>query len=266
MDKAASVMQRAIDAWLSEEAIARNMKKNFGIDDIYAFTDEYIKLTNWWVDDESPINWVEEEWENTEWENDISEKSYSSNYNRAKDFIKTYNQLVKDKQELLDNGWSKEKINKINSQLKEMENWNEFKEILQSIKDEWLWDKWYQVKDIVGEWIYNIINKRWSSIDKNYERAFSFFSPSSMYPTQYNYDINSMINDYLWKNPVKWNGDEEQKWISMNEDTLNWAWDKEESKSKTKTNLSKNKSNETKNNNSIKSSPAIIWLLKGKKK
>lgn len=131
---------------------------------------------------DNEIDFNNEEWEKAlsfgdEEEIELKTKDNSNNYERLNDYVRRYNELVKNKEKIINdyNWWkwyskdSKKHIeyNKlledVNKQLQDMENSDELKEITQSIIDNWLWDRWYQSNEYARAWLANIIDKVGSS-------------------------------------------------------------------------------------------------------
>lgn len=250
-------IQRNMEAnpWIPFDAFLMEMWNRWDTID-WAPIQDIVNWRNWWYEDvkakcEWASNSVDLSWHDEaifsteepepEMEEDKKTIYNSRNYDALKDFVEKYNALVKQKEEKLseynnfkwynEKTWvidkGKQEIEDINTQLKEMEDWDEFKEILQSIKDYWLWDKFYEDDSWLRAWVDNIMNKRWSAIEKNNALKKFFLWSNMVSNTQKN--MNDLIDDYLWwksntkkekqLNPefVEKNKDNEKLWPNFRE-------------------------------------------------
>lgn len=119
-----------------------------------------------------------DEWNKEEEKESLTEDN-ANNYQRLNDYVKRYYDLVKDKEEILNkyNWWEwytpwskiyneyKSEIDRINNELKSMEKSEELTSLLKSIKDNWLWAKWYESENYARNWLADIINWVWSSFN-----------------------------------------------------------------------------------------------------
>ena len=217
--------------------IKRNMEANPGIS-----FDRFLKEmwerwdTVWWLSIPDIVNWKEWWYENvkqacevpqastdfSEYDEDIfsteepkSQKtiSNSSNYDVARDFISRYNNLVKEKQDLLYefNNWKwympgsekynefHTKLDQLNKELSDMEDWDELYNLMSSIKENWLWDKFWQSATDIKNTFADIVNKRWSSIS-----GVEWMTWNSKVSPNFK-TLNWIVDQYLewrWTKPV----------------------------------------------------------------
>ena len=168
------------------------------------------------------------------WDDEDEDKKtiYNSrNYDALKDFVKKYNELVNQKEEKLseynnfkwynEKTWvidkAKQEIEDINTKLKEMEDWDEFKELLQSIKDYWMWTKFSEDDSYIRFWVDNIINKRWSAIEKN-NALKKFFMWSNMVSDTHK-NMDELIDWFLWwKSDIKKEKQLNPEFVEKNKD------------------------------------------------
>jgi hypothetical protein len=262
--------------------------------------------SDWLPDDYSSINWVEEEDrdENLIYDknwNPVWSKSTKKVSNNDKDTIYTYedwtiNQskinnkwdkywYINDKEwdESIENKWWKDAIVEYewqnpwnNDYLKldlEVKNLNNDK-----ARIKYLEKKWYKVNKngfYEKNWVKTKVYKDWRYNPKTEEIAkWWIWVATKNIKTNPQDDIDILLQEqwYKWPRNASWH------FIPMNEDTLNWAWDREEKKEtkKTKSSPLKKANKETKKEdnkdtnkwkklNIVKWSETIKNLLKSKK-
>lgn len=257
-----------------------------------------------------------DEWNNNWWlapKEQLTEDN-ANNYQRLNDYVKRYNELVRSKEEILNryNWWEwytpwtevynsfKKEIDNINSQLKDMENSDELASLLQSIKDNWLWAKWYESESFARNWLADIINWVWSSFEFNTWKNDANFMWQA--PVKANFkSMDKLIDTYLWNHKPNNSSDKldnntDKKsdnkkssnnkknnvdiwkpwsnWLPDNYSSINWVeeekddnliYDKNWNPVWTKVKNNKKKDDKKKIEKVSKSSPTILNLIKGKK-
>lgn len=173
------------------------------------------------------------------WKEPVEKKELWSerNYDILKNFYERYMQLVSAKKDLVTeyNWWKwlpsgsekkidyENKLNILNNQLKEMEDWEELKNIITSIKEDWLWEKWEEWDSMPNHRLDVIMSKKsedneprswlkqnifWDKLDDSVKWWFKIW-------------FNERVDKYL--SSKKWEHWTSEKWnkIDTNKDWAN---------------------------------------------
>ena len=158
------------------------------------------EVTNEWNDDT-----------NTSTTDEKISKDNANNFEILKSLTDEYEKLCFEKAvliqenqwwEWLNKNWNKYKqyindLSAIDKRLSEIEDWPEMHELMQSIKEDWLWDKWYQWTWWVRILLNDIVNKVWTqSITKdNPHYAWKQRDPQSWFIDK----IPELVDKYEWQ-------------------------------------------------------------------
>lgn len=175
------------------------------------------------------------------WDTPVEKKELWSerNYDILKNFYERYMQLVSAKKDLVTeyNWWKwlpsgsekkidyENKLELLNNQLKEMENWEELHNLISSIKEDWLWERWEEWDSMPNHRLDVIMSKKsedneprswlkqnifWNKLDDSVKWWFKIW---------FNERVDKYLSSKEWEHWTSWNDKEKSsswKWFGVN--------------------------------------------------